>query len=105
MHQIKTLLIQLDSFYKIYACMHAWEDIEKYTQRLSFWTKLGSYQLNKSNEGAEIKVSVGKFGYIKKFKESEDPELIKILAFCHACMHAEGFIKVQASVSDELFYA
>jgi len=78
-----------------------WEDIEKYTQRLSFWTKIGSYQLKKSTEGAEIKVSVGKFGYIKKFKEPEDPELIKILAFCQA----EGFIKVQASVSDELFYA
>jgi len=78
-----------------------WEDIEKYTQRLSFWAKLGSYQLKKSTEGTEIKVSVGKFGYTKKFKEAEDPELIKILAFCKA----EGFIKVQASVSDELFYA
>ena len=77
-----------------------WEDIEKYTQRLSFWTKLGSYQLNKSNEGSEIKVSVGKFGYIKKFKEAEDPELIKILAFCQA----EGFYKVRRGVLDELFF-
>jgi len=77
-----------------------WEDIERYTRYLGFWAKVGSYQLRKSNEGAEIKVSVGKFGYIKKFKEAEDPELIKILAFCQA----EGFIKVQASVSNELFY-
>ncbi len=78
-----------------------WEDIEKYTQHQSFWTKIGSYQIKKSVEGAEIKVAVGKFGYIKKFKEAENPELIKILAFCQA----EGFIKVSASVSDELFYA
>jgi hypothetical protein len=78
-----------------------WESIERYTQHLSHWAKIGSYQLKKSSEGAEIKVCVGKFGYIKKFKEPEDPELIKILAFCQA----EGFIKVQGSVSDELFYA
>jgi hypothetical protein len=78
-----------------------WEDIERYTRHLGFWAKTGSYQLKKFNESAEVKVSVGKFGYIRKFKEAEDPELIKILAFCQA----EGFIKVQASVSDELFYA
>ena len=78
-----------------------WEDIERYTRHLGFWTKVGSYQLKKSSEGAEIKVIVGKFGFIKKFKEAEDPILIRILAFCQA----EGFIKVQASVSDDLFYA
>ena len=78
-----------------------WEDIEKYSRHLSFWAKLGSYQLKKSSEGAEIKVSVGRFGFTKKFKEAEDPELIKILAFCQA----EEFIKVQASVSNDLFYA
>lgn len=78
-----------------------WEDIERYTRYLGHWTKIGSYQLRKSSEGTEIKVCVGKFGYTQKFKESEDPELIKILAFCQA----EGFIKVQGSVSNELFYA
>jgi hypothetical protein len=78
-----------------------WEDIEKYTRHLAHWSKIGSYQLRKSGKGAEIKVCVGKFGYSKKFKESEDPELIKILAFCQA----EGFIKVLGSVSNDLFYA
>lgn len=78
-----------------------WESIEKYTAYLEYWVKIGSYQLKKSSEGVEIKVRVGKFGYIKKFKESEDPELIKILAFCQA----EGFFKVQGSISDELFFA
>jgi hypothetical protein len=78
-----------------------WEDIEKYTRHLEHWAKIGSYQLRKSDEGAEIKVCVGKFGYSKKFKESQDPELIKILAFCQA----EGFIKVLGSISNDLFYA
>ena len=78
-----------------------WESIERYTRHLEHWAKIGSYQLKKSSEGVEIKVRVGKFGYIKKFKEPENPELIKILAFCQA----EGFFKVQGSVSDELFYA
>ena len=77
-----------------------WQDLERYTQQMEYWVKIGSYQLKKSTEGAEIKVRVGKFGYIQKFKESEDPELIKILAFCKA----EGFFKVQGSVSDDLFF-
>jgi len=53
---------------------------------------LGFENLNPSHPKSRLKVI---------FKEAEDPELIKILAFCKA----EGFIKVQASVSDELFYA
>jgi len=68
-----------------------WESIETYTAYLEYWVKIGSYQLKKSSEGEEIKVRVGKFGYIKKFKESEDPELIKILVFCQAEGFGEGF--------------
>jgi len=78
-----------------------WEDIERYTRHLTHWTKVGSYQLRKSDEGAEIKVCVGRFGYAKEFKECEDSELIRIVAFCEA----EGFIKVMGSVSNDLFYA
>jgi len=78
-----------------------WESIERYTQHLEYWAKIGSYQLKKSSDSVEIKVRVGKFGYIKKFKESEDPELIKILAFCIA----EGFFKVLGSISDDFFFA
>jgi hypothetical protein len=49
----------------------------------------------------EIKVRVGKFGYVNKFKDPEDPELIKIEAFCRV----EGFYKIQGCVPDEFFYA
>ena len=79
-----------------------WEDLADYARSLPRSTKAGSpYQLKKSKHGVELKVRVCKYGYTQKFKNDEDPELIKILAFCQA----EGFIKVQASVSNDLFYA
>ena len=77
-----------------------WEEVERYTRQLSSIAKIGSYQIKKSKEGVELKVHVGKFGYIEIFKEAENPELIKILAFCHA----EGFYKVRRGVLDELFF-
>jgi hypothetical protein len=78
-----------------------WESIEKYTRQLEYYTKVGSYQIKKSNDGVEIKVRVGQFGYVKKFKDPDDPELIKIEAFCKV----EGFYKIQGSKSAEFFYA
>jgi len=52
------------------------------------------------SEGTEIKVRVGKLGYIKKLKEPEDPEIMAILSFGKG----EGFFKVQESVSHDLFF-
>ena len=79
-----------------------WEDIARYTRYLPENIRAGSScQLRKAEDGTEIKVRVCKYGYTKKFKNDEDPELIKILAFCKA----EGFIKVQTSVLNEFFYA
>jgi len=78
-----------------------WKYIEEHTQYLARYGKVGSYQLKKSEEGVEIKVCIGQYGYIRKFKEAEDPELIKILAFCQAAK----FIKVHGSLADDIFYA
>jgi len=77
-----------------------WEDIEKHAEYLEHWKKKGSYQIRKSTQGVEIKVSIGEYGYIKTFRESEDTEFIKILAFCKA----NGFFKVQGTVADDTFY-
>ncbi len=77
-----------------------WQDIERYTQQMEYWVKIGAYQLKKSTEDVEIKIRVGKFGYVKRFKDTEEAELITILAFCKA----EGFFKIQGSVSDDLFF-
>ena len=78
-----------------------WKYIEEHTQYLVRYGKVGSYQLRKFDEGVEIKVCIGPYGYVRKFKEAEDPELIKILAFCQAAK----FIKVQGSLVDDIFYA
>ena len=78
-----------------------WKDIENHTKYLARYEKVGSYQLRKSEEGVEIRVCIGPYGYVRKFKESEDPELIKMLAFCQAA----NFIKVQGSLADDVFYA
>ena len=79
-----------------------WEDIARYTRYLPENIRSGSsYQLRKAEDSVEIKVRVCKYGYTRKFKNDEDPELIKILAFCKA----EGFIKIQTSVLNEFFYA
>jgi hypothetical protein len=78
-----------------------WKDIEDYTRYLAHYGKVGSYQLRKSDEGVEIKVCIGPYGYMRKFKQAEDPELIKMLAFCQAAK----FIKVQGSLADDVFYA
>jgi len=78
-----------------------WEDIERYTRSLAQCIRAGaSYQLRKSKEGIEIKVRVCKFGYSEKFKDPQDPELIKILAFCQK----EEFIKVSGAVATDLFF-
>ena len=77
-----------------------WEEVERYTRQLSSIAKIGSYQIKKSKDDVELKVHVGKFDYIGIFKEAENPELIKILAFCQA----EGFYKVRRGVLDELFF-
>jgi len=78
-----------------------WKDIVKHTEYLARYEKVGSYKLKKSDEGVEIRVCIGPYGYIRQFKEPEDPELIKILAFCQA----SKFIKVQGSLADDVFYA
>ena len=77
-----------------------WKDIEVYTRRLSHDVKTGSYMLRKADDGAEIKVRVGQFGYANWFKDPKDPELIKILAFCSA----EGFFKIKGTVATDLFF-
>ena len=79
-----------------------WENIERYTRSLAECIRAGgSYQLRKLKEGIEIKVRICKFGYSQEFKDPQDPELIRILAFCQN----EKFIKVSGAVATDLFFA
>jgi len=78
-----------------------WESIEAHTRRLESNARVGSYQMKEVKGGTEIRVRVGQFGYVKLFKDPDDPKLIQIEAFCKI----EGFYKIQGSQSDEFFYA
>lgn len=76
--------------------VEAWEDIEEYAK----FCRYGAYQTRETLDGVEIRVVVGKFGYVKIFRDSQDQNLKRILNFCKA----EGFIKVLGNVPDELFF-
>ena len=78
-----------------------WNDVERYTAYMAQYKKPGSYQLGKSDGNVVIRVSIGPYGYVKEFKQAEDPELIKILAFCQGA----NFIRVSGSLKDDAFYA
>lgn len=73
-----------------------WESLEEYAHRC----KYGAFQVRKVVDGVEVRVVVGKFGFVKTFQNSEDDLLKRILSFCSI----EGFIKVLGSISDELFF-
>jgi hypothetical protein len=78
-----------------------WESIEKIVDTLAYLKGTGSYRLKNVPKGVELRVRIGKYGYMNIFKSSEDPELIKILAFCQA----KEFYKLQGSISDDVFFA
>ena len=79
-----------------------WEDLADYARSLPKSIKAGSsYQLRESKHGVEIKVRVCRYGYSKEFKDENDVELIKILAFCKV----EEFIKVTGSTPTDFFFA
>ncbi len=77
--------------------VESWEDLEEYAK----WCRTGAYQMRESGEGIELRVVVGKYGFVKSFKESQDPLFSHILEFCET----EGFIKVLGNVPDEFFFS
>jgi len=77
--------------------VESWEALEEYAK----WCRYGSYQTRETIAGIEIRVVIGKFGYIKRFKDKDDPILNHILGFCKD----EGFIKVLGNIPDDLFFS
>ena len=78
-----------------------WESIEQHTRQLESYSKVGSYRIKNVKGGVEVKVRVGQFGFVKFFKDKDDPELIQIEAFCRV----EGFHKIVGARTAEFFYA
>jgi hypothetical protein len=85
---------------KLVNLVEKWESIEEHTRLLESHAKVGSYQLKNLRDGVEVKVRVGQFGFVKFFKDKDDPELIQIEAFCKV----EGFHKILGARTTEYFY-
>ena len=73
-----------------------WRDLEEYAKRCRY----GCYQVRDAVDGIEVRVLAGKLGYIKTYRDQEDPELKRIVEFCEA----EGFIKIRGAIPDEQFF-
>jgi len=77
--------------------VESWEDLEEYAK----WCRTGAYQMRETVEGIELRVFTGRFGFVKCFRETQDPLFSHILEFCKT----EGFIKVLGNVPDDLFFS
>ena len=72
-----------------------WKDLENYAGY-----KQGFYQILEDGEATEIRVTVGRLGFRKEFKNKEGTLLNQILTFCRA----RKYIKINGSVRDEFFF-
>jgi len=73
-----------------------WESLEEYARMCRF----GAYQFKDSIDGLELRVKVGRLGFVKTFKNAEDPLFNRIISFCNI----RGFFKIQGRVDDEVFF-
>jgi hypothetical protein len=73
-----------------------WDVMEEYSGQV----KHGYYQVMDSGDLVELRVQLGRLGFIKEFKENTDPLLTRILTFCK---NRKYFI-VTKTVRDELFF-
>jgi hypothetical protein len=73
-----------------------WDSLEEYAQ----CCRIGAYQLKDAVDGLELRVKVGRLGFVRTFKNAEDPLFNRILSFCNL----RGFYKIQGHVDDELFF-
>ena len=73
-----------------------WNQMEEYAE----FCRIGQYQVTQTLDGTEVRVFVGRFGYIKTFKDPKDPDLNRILEFCIR----NNFIEVISNIPDEQFF-
>jgi hypothetical protein len=73
-----------------------WEDFARYAH-----DKVGFYQIRGADKNVEVRISAGKAGFIKEFKDARDPLLAIILEFCEK---ERSFLRVGETVRDEVFF-
>lgn len=73
-----------------------WEEMEAYSGQV----KNGYYQTAGIDGAIELRVQLGRLGFIKEFKDGNDPLLNRILSFCRG----RRYFNVSKTVRDELFF-
>ena len=74
-----------------------WDALKDYAA----YCRYGCYQTRDlGDEDEEIRVMVGRFGYLATFKK-EDPKLKEILSFCTR----QGFLQIVRETGEELFFS
>lgn len=73
-----------------------WRMLEEYAEGC----RVGAFQVREVVEGWEVRVHVGRFGFVKTFKDEKDGELAHIRKFCEKA----GFVEITGSVDDSLFF-
>lgn len=74
-----------------------WEAFKEYAEHC----RVGAFQITELTGGYEIRVHVGQFAYKGTFKTVTEGEALAILTFCND----HGYIKVEETVTDDLFFA
>lgn len=76
-----------------------WEDMEHYSAQVMHGTAC-AYQTSENKGKVEVRVLVGKYGYIKQFDDLNDPLLSHILNFC-----SQGkYLNVNKTIPDDKFF-
>jgi len=73
-----------------------WEMLEEYAE----WCRIGQYQVSSNLDGKEVRVLVGRFGFVKTFADEKEPILDHIIKFCKH----NHFVKVVDSIPEEIFF-
>ena len=73
-----------------------WEEMEAYSGQV----KNGYYQIIETDGTIELRVQLYRLGFIKEFKDANDPLLNQILSFCRG----RQYFNVSKTVREDLFF-
>jgi len=73
-----------------------WEEMEAYSGQV----KNGYYQIVGIDGTIELRVQLGRLGFIKEFKDANDPLLNQILSFCRG----RQYFNVSKAIREDLFF-
>ena len=73
-----------------------WNMMEEYAE----YCRIGQYQTTTTLQGKELRILIGRFGYVHTFVKDDDPLLDHILKFCKL----NSFIEIVDTIPDEQFF-